>query len=172
VAVVDVNPDAAQRTADAITQAGGAAAVHIADVTNKMGVQTMLYAVIEQWQQIDILVNAAHVAPKGNALKMDEWEWDRTLDVNLRGPFLVAQTAARAMKETGGGVILNVVRPAEDSSHAAVRAARAGLPGLTSALAAEWSAFNLRVETVFVSGDPAQAAAEAVRVCATQFNRQ
>ncbi len=165
VAVVDVNPDAAQRTVDAIMQAGGTAAVRLADVTSKMDVQTMLYAVLEEWKQIDILVNAARVAPHSPALKLDEWEWDRTVDVNLRGPFLVAQTVARAMQATGGGVILNVLRPAGDSPHAAVRAAREGLLGLTAALAVEWGAFNVRVETLPVSGDLARAASEAVRMC-------
>jgi NAD(P)-dependent dehydrogenase (short-subunit alcohol dehydrogenase family) len=156
VVVVDVNPDGAQQTADAITQAGGAATAQIVDVSNKMAVQTMLYAVIEQWGRIDIVVNAAHVAPGNAALKMDEWEWNRTLDVNLKGAFLISQTAARAMralseaegKETSGGLIINVLRPAGATPHAGVRAARAGLAGLTVALDAEWSGFGVRVATV------------------------
>ena len=151
VVVVDVNPDSAQSTADAIMQAGGTAAVHIADVANKMAVQTMLYIVLDQRERIDIVVNAAHVAPRNIALKMDEWEWNRTLDVNLKGAFLVSQTAARAMKETGGGLILNVLRPAADSPHAGVRAAREGLVGLTAACAAEWSGFGVRVKIVEAS---------------------
>jgi len=146
VAVVDVNPDSAQRTANSIVGAGGVAVAHTADVSNKLAVQTLLYAVLEQWERIDLLVNAAHVMPDSSALKLDEWEWNRVLDVNLKGPFLVSQTAARAMKETGGGLILNVLRPIEASPHAAVRAAREGLLGLTAALAAEWGAFGVRVE--------------------------
>ncbi len=146
VAVVDVNPDSAQRTADSIVEAGGVAVAHTADVSNKLAVQTMLYTVLEQWERIDLLVNAAHVAPGSPALKLDEWEWNRVLDVNLKGAFLAAQTAARAMKETGGGLILNVVRPAEASPHAAVRAAAEGQLGLTAALAAEWGAFGVQVE--------------------------
>lgn len=150
VVVVDVNPDGAQATVDAITQAGGTALVQIADVANKMGVQTMLYAVLDAWERIDIVVNAAYVAPHNTALKMDEWEWNRTLDVNLKGAFLVSQTAARAMKETGGGLIVNILRPAGETPHAGVRAARAGLAGLTEACAAEWSGFSVRVEAVEV----------------------
>jgi NAD(P)-dependent dehydrogenase (short-subunit alcohol dehydrogenase family) len=146
VAVVDVNPDSARRTVDSIVEAGGVAAAHSADVSNKLAVQTVLYAVLEQWERIDLLVNAAHVTPGSPALKLDEWEWNRVLDVNLKGAFLAAQTTARAMKETGGGLILNVVRPAEASPHAAVRAAGEGLLGLTAALAAEWGAFGVRVE--------------------------
>ncbi len=148
VVVVDVNPDGAQATVDAITQTGGTALVQIADVANKMGVQTMLYAVLDAWERIDIVVNAAYVAPHNTALKMDEWEWNRTLDVNLKGAFLVSQTAARAMKETGGGLIVNILRPAGETPHAGVRAARAGLVGLSDALAEEWGAMGVRVEAV------------------------
>jgi NAD(P)-dependent dehydrogenase (short-subunit alcohol dehydrogenase family) len=162
VAVVDVNPDSAQRTADAIVQAGGAAAAHTADVANKMAVQTVLYAVLEAWRRIDVLVNAAHVAPRNPALKLDEWEWDRVLAVNLKGAFLVAQTVARAMQQTGGGVILNVVRPAGVAPHAAVRAARDGLVGVSAVLAAEWAAFGVRVETLESSADADQAVARLV----------
>jgi len=164
VVVVDVNPDAAQRTAAAITAAGGLAAVQTADVSNKMAVQTMLYAVLEQWERIDILVNAAHVTPGSSALKLDEWEWNRVVDVNLKGVFLVSQTAARAMKESGGGIIFNVLRPMETSPHAAVLAAREGLVGLTAALAVEWAEFGVRVELV-AAMEPDETAEEVVRQC-------
>jgi len=164
VAVVDVNPDAAQRTADTITQASGLACVQTADVSNKMAVQTMLYAVLEQWERIDLLVNAAHVTPGSSALKLDEWEWNRVVDVNLKGVFLVAQTAARAMKESGGGIIFNILRPLEASPHAAVLAAREGLVGLTAALAVEWAEFGVSVELV-VATEPDQTAADVVRRC-------
>ena len=164
IVVVDVNPDSAQRAADAITQSGGLASVQVADVANKMGVQTMLYAVIEQWGRIDILVNAAQVTPSRAALEMDEWEWNRALDVNLKGAFLVAQTVARAMKETGGGLILNILRPAGATPHAAVRAAHEGLLGLTAALAAEWSGFGVRVELV-AAEEPDRTADEVVERC-------
>lgn len=165
VAVVDVNPDSAQRTADAIARAGGVSAAHVTDVSHKLAVQTMLYTVIERWGRLDILVNAAHVAPSSPALRLDEWEWNRVLDVNLKGAFLMAQTAARAMRETGGGMILNMLWPAGKSPHAAVRAAREGLRGLTLALADEWAALGVRVEWLEPSGDATQAAVEALRRC-------
>ena len=162
VAVIDVNPDAAQRTA---TEIGAGSTAHVADVSNKMAVQTLLYSLLESGERLSVLVNAAHVAPGSPALKLDEWEWNRTLDVNLKGAFLMAQTVARAMKETGGGLILNLVRPA-DAAHAAVRAAQAGLAGLTEALQVEWAPFGVRVEALPLAADPAQTAAEAVRRCA------
>ncbi|MBL8046719.1 MAG: SDR family NAD(P)-dependent oxidoreductase [Anaerolineales bacterium] len=146
IIVVDINPDAVQRTVDAITQAGGHAVAQPNDVSHKIATQTMLYAVLEQFPRIDILLNAAHIAPSNSALKMDEGEWNRTLDVNLKGAFIVSQTVARAMKETGGGLIINLLRP--PSAHAAVNAARSGLLGLTEALAAEWTPHGITVKAV------------------------
>lgn len=148
VAVVDVNPDTTQQTTDTITQSGGQASAHPADVSNKMSIQSALYAVLEAWGKIDILVNAAHIRPSRPALTLDEWEWNRVVDVNLKGVFLVSQTVARAMRETGGGSIFNLVRPARAISHAAVRATEAGLLGLTAALATEWGEFSVNVEVI------------------------
>jgi 3-oxoacyl-[acyl-carrier protein] reductase len=148
IAVIDVNPDATEQTAAAIRQAGGEASPHPADVSSKMSIQSALYAVLEMWGTIDILINAAHITPSRPALTLDEWEWNRVVDVNLKGVFLASQTAARAMKETGGGHIFNIIRPDPEAPHAAVRAARAGLLGLTVALAAEWGEFNVKVEAI------------------------
>src|SRR5829696_7825301 len=78
VVAIDVNPDSAQRTADAIVAAGGRAQAATADVSNKMGAQTLLYTLLEAGDRLAGLVNAAHIAPGSAALKMDEWEWDRT----------------------------------------------------------------------------------------------
>ena len=145
VVAIDVNPDGAERTAEAIRSAGGRAQAVTADVSNKMSAQTLLYSLLEGGAQLAALINAAHVAPASPALKMDEWEWNRTLDVNLKGAFLMSQTVARAMKETGGGLIVNVQRPLPVVPHAAVWAAHAGLAGLTDALAAEWGEWRVRV---------------------------
>lgn len=168
VAAIDVNPDGAARTAEAIEQAGGKARALAADVSNKMAAQTLLYQLLEAGERLDGLVNAAHVAPAGAALTLDEWAWNRTLDVNLKGAFLMAQTAARAMKETGGGLIVNVQRPKGDT-HAAVWAARAGLSGLTEALRAEWAALGVRVELAEADADPAATADRVARLFQDYF---
>jgi NAD(P)-dependent dehydrogenase (short-subunit alcohol dehydrogenase family) len=164
VVAVDVNPDSAGRAAAAIVAAGGAARAEVVDVSNKMAVQTLLYRLLEVWERIDVLVNAAHVTPHSPALKMDEWEWNRTLDVNLKSCFLMAQTAARAMQVAGGGVILNVIRPAGAASQAGVWAARGGLLGLSDALRSEWAPLGVRVYALEV-GDPAWTADEVLRLC-------
>lgn len=152
VIAVDINPDAAQRTADTITQAGGRAEAQTVDVSQKMAAQTLIYDLLERYHQIDVLVNAAEVTPGNSAYKMDEGEWDRTLDVNLKGVFIFSQTVARAMiaaresgpPETNGGLIAIVHRDTA-VPHAAVRTAREGVRGLTVALAAEWKDFGVHV---------------------------
>src|SRR3989304_1306425 len=108
VAVNDINPDTAAGTVKAIAELGGEAAAHVADVSNKMAVPTMIQAILDQWGRIVCLTNNAGVEPKGTVLAMDEWDWDKTLAVNLKGAFLCSQTVGRAMKELGGGAIVHI----------------------------------------------------------------
>jgi NAD(P)-dependent dehydrogenase (short-subunit alcohol dehydrogenase family) len=167
VVAIDINPDGAERTAQAVREAGGEARAEAVDVANKMGVQTLLYTLLEAGERLEVLVNAAHVAPHSAALKLDEWEWNRTVDVNLKGAFLMSQTAARAMQATGGGLILNVQR-APGPPHAAVWAARAGLEGLTEALRAEWAPAGVEVR-LLPAGEAGEWGAEVVRACEAFF---
>ena len=90
-AVNDLNPAGAEATVDLIRRSGGQARTWIADVANKLAIQTMAQEILEAWGRIDVLVNNAGVEPHQPILTMDEWEWDRTLDVNLKGPFLLTQ---------------------------------------------------------------------------------
>ena len=140
----DINPDAVERVVAEIVAADGSAEAVTADITNKLAAQTTLYRVLEAHPQIDLLVNAAEIEPRTPALRMDASEWDRTLDVGVKGAFIVAQTVARAMQATGGGVIVNILR-APDAPHAGVAAARAALVALTQALVHEWAEHNVRV---------------------------
>jgi NAD(P)-dependent dehydrogenase (short-subunit alcohol dehydrogenase family) len=164
VVAVDLNPDAVQAVADAIQAAGGQAEAQIVDVGHKLAVQTMLYTLLDAHPRIDALVNAAFHDPRTPALRLDEAEWNRTLDVTLKGAFLMAQTVARAMQVSGGGVIVNVLRPVE-ALPAVGRAAQAGLAGLTSALRAEWAPLGVRVESV-LAVDPEVGAAAVLRLLA------
>jgi 3-oxoacyl-[acyl-carrier protein] reductase len=152
VAVNDVNPDTAERTARAIVEAGGDAAAFVADVANKIAVQTMIGAAVERWGRLDILVNNAGVEPKASVLTLDEYDWDRTIAVNLKGAFLCAQTAGRVMREQGGGVIVNIASiaghkvPLKNAS--AYCASKAGMVGFTRECAREFAAYGIRVNAI------------------------
>ncbi len=152
IAVNDLNPDTAERTAREIVTAGGAAAAFVADVANKMAVQMMIAECLERWGRLDILVNNAGVEPKASVLTLDEWDWDRTLAVNLKGAFLCSQTAGRAMREQGSGIIVNIASigghkiPLKD--RAAYCASKAGLVGFTRECAREFAAYGIRVNAI------------------------
>jgi 3-oxoacyl-[acyl-carrier protein] reductase len=148
VAVNDINPDACERVAAELAPAS--AAFH-ADVSNKHAVQAMIDGVLERWGRLDILVNNAGVEPHASLLTLDEWDWRRTIDVNLTGPFLCTQSAARVMKDVGG-VIVNIASIAGRAGglrdRSAYVASKTGLVGLTKECARELAAYQIRVNAV------------------------
>jgi 3-oxoacyl-[acyl-carrier protein] reductase len=152
VAVNDINPDSCEATAKEINSIGGEATAWHCDVTNKLGVQTMLIGIEDHWQQIDILINNAGVEPHKSIVTMDEWDWDRTINVNLKGAFLCSQSVGRMMRDRGGGTIVNIAsiagRAAGLRDRSAYVASKAGLIGFTKECAREFAAYNIRVNAV------------------------
>jgi NAD(P)-dependent dehydrogenase (short-subunit alcohol dehydrogenase family) len=119
-----------------------------------MPIEAMVTQVGEHFGHIDFLVNHASVEPDAYILGMDEWEFHRTLDVNLGGPFFCMQQVGRVMREHGGGVMVNIVSPlGKDHSRkrcAAHLASQTGLLGLTRAAVQEFSEYNIRVNAVCI----------------------
>ncbi len=122
------------------------------DVTHRVDVERGFDEVLEQFGRLDALVNNAGITLDAPLAQMSEDEWERVLDVNLRGAFLCAKVAARQMIFQRDGHIINI------SSHAARRgpcgqanyaAAKAGLMGLTQSLAKELGSRNVRVNAIF-----------------------
>lgn len=152
VAVNDISPDGVERTSTLIREAGGQAKVFLADVSNKRQVQTMLEGIRDEFGSLGILINNAGVEPHKSLLQLDEWDWDRTLDVNLKGAFLLTQSAGRIMADEGGGVIVNISSIAGRAhglrDRAAYVASKTGLIGLTRESARELAAHNIRVNAV------------------------
>jgi gluconate 5-dehydrogenase len=152
LAINDVTPINLDETLRRISAAGGLARDYIADVALKMPIQAMIEQILEEWDRIDILINNAGVEPHAPLLDLDEWDWRRTLDVNLSGPFFTMQSVGRVMKEQGGGVIVNVASIAGRAhglkDRAAYVASKTGLIGLTREAAREFAAFNVRVNAV------------------------
>jgi NAD(P)-dependent dehydrogenase (short-subunit alcohol dehydrogenase family) len=153
VAANDINPINLDETVELIHQAGGSATSYVFDIAKRMPIEAMVAQVLDYYGQIDILVNHAAVEPDESVLEMDEWEFHRTLDVNLGGPFFTMQQVGRVMRQQGGGNIVNLISMAENKDfrkgHAAFTASQAGLIGLTQAAAGEFEAYHIRVNAVY-----------------------
>jgi 3-oxoacyl-[acyl-carrier protein] reductase len=142
-ALTPVNLD---ETIAQVRASGGQVQGFVADIASKLALQTMINEIIDQYGRLDFLIQAASVEPRDPLLEMDEWDWRRTLDSNLTGPFLLMQSAGRVMRAQGGGVIINLVCLDEKSSAAA--SGKMGLLALTQAAATEFGAYNIRVNAV------------------------
>jgi len=104
-----------------------------------------------EWGRIDILVNNAGTNPYyGPLLDAEEWAWDVTINVNLKGPFLLSQLVAKVMREQGGGSIINIasiagIIPSELNIYSVTKA---GLIMLTKVMAKEWGQHKIRVNAI------------------------
>jgi len=152
VAANDITPINLDETLARITESGGRARAYVADIAKKMPVQTMVEAVLDDWGRIDILINNAGVQPCVPLLDLDEWDWRRTLDVNLTGAFFTIQSVGRVMRAQGGGVIVNIGSITDIAcgfrERSAYVASKMGLIGLTREAARELAEYNIRVNAV------------------------
>ena len=154
VAANDISPINVEQVVAEIVGGGGRGKAYIEDVAKKVGVQVLTDNVEDDFGGIDIVVNHAAVEPHTPLLEMDEWDWHRTLDVNLTGAFLTIQSAARLMRVKGKGVILNIVAGSgkgaspERVEGAAYLSSIAGLKVLSTFADSELSPHGIRVYAV------------------------
>ncbi|MFQ5399011.1 MAG: SDR family NAD(P)-dependent oxidoreductase [Anaerolineae bacterium] len=167
VAVNDINPDRAHRVAAEIREAGGRAIDITADISNKFQCSHLVDSTRRQWGQLDILINNAAIRPQSPILKTDEYEWQRVMDVNLKGTFFMSQLCGRVMADENqarGGVIINIASTAgvvtSFAGHAAYCASQGGIVGFVRECAREFAAYGIRVNTI-LPGEPPSAAAVA-----------
>ncbi|MBM7553990.1 SDR family NAD(P)-dependent oxidoreductase [Thalassobacillus pellis] len=122
-----------------------------ADVSNKSKVQAVIQYTIEQFGSLDILINNAGIVQDAQLLKMKEDQWDRVIDVNLKGVFLMTQAAGLQMKEQNRGVILNassVVGIHGNFGQTNYVASKSGVNGMTKTWAKELGCYNIRVNSI------------------------
>lgn len=165
VAVNDLNPDRAARVAASIREEGGRAIDITADVSNKFQCVHIIETTRAEWGRLDILVNYAAVQPGNTILKLDEWEWQRCIDVNLKGVFFMSQLAGRVMADENkerGATIINIASAAGTlvalPGAAAYGASMAGVVGFARECAREYADYGIGVYTV-LSAVPGEVAA-------------
>src|SRR5215468_8436693 len=149
VALLDVLDEAGKRTAEAIGRSGGEAIFLRCDVSRPGDVAAAVEDAVERFGGLDILYNNAAIVTYGRKVAdLSVEDWDRTIGVNLRGPFLCSKYALPHLISRGGGSIINV------SSHGAFQAsptgvsdyavAKGGLVTLTYYLASEYGNEHVR----------------------------
>ena len=135
-----------------------------ADVTRREQVQAAVARTIDMLGRLDILVNVAGIVSFGAAATLDEAEWDRVIDVNLKGTFLFCQAVIPAMRAQGWGRIINLgsiigknggnarpwIDPSEQerSSNVAYGVSKAGVHALTAFLARELASSGITVNAI------------------------
>lgn len=154
IIVNDINDDSAQRTAALITEKGGRALATPCDVSSSSDVDAMVNAGLEAYGKIDILFNNAGVnciKPDGFLTLTDE-EWNRTLAVNLNGPFYCCRAVLPNMIERKeGGKIINMSSVQGFQAHfeaTAYQPSKSALRMLTTSLAVEFAPYKINVNAI------------------------
>lgn len=154
VAVTDIDLKECEQVAEEIRNQGNEAVAYKMDVSDGKEVEKVFDEVIERFGRFDILVNNAGIFFPKPALELNEEEWDKMIDINLKGQFLCAKRAAREMAKNKWGRIINISSIASggvgagfaDAAH--YTASKGGIIGLTETLALEWAPFGINVNAI------------------------
>ena len=151
VVVCDINATNANQTAAEIQAQGGEAIAFIVDVTNKETIRTMVAAVVARYGRIDTLVNNAGITQDAQMKKMTEDQFDRVIEVNLKGVFNCTQAVVDLMLEQGSGCILNassIVGIYGNFGQTNYAASKFGVIGYTKTWSRELGKKGIRVNAV------------------------
>jgi len=151
VVVGDVNEKAGVETVDAIKNGGGDALFVKLDVSNREQTKQVVKDTIAKYGRIDVLINNAGIIQDALVVKMTEDQWDKVIDINLKGPFNCIQAVAEQMIAQGSGVILNIssiVALYGNVGQTNYAATKAGLVGMTKTLAKELGKKGIRVNAI------------------------
>ena len=140
VATYVADQAAGQEVVDGIAAAGGEAVAMALDVSRRDEVERVVASTLERFGRIDVLVNNAGIHVAKPVMETTEDEWDRTIDVNLKGAYLCSKAVVPTMKSQGRGAIVNISSNSGLYHPSAMRfteytVSKAGMNGLTKALA-------------------------------------
>jgi len=158
VVLADISQEDCQIVADKIKKDGGEAIAIKCDVSKKAEVDSMVNEAVKKWGRLDILVNNAGILQFKPFLDLTEQDWDKIINVNLKGYFLCGQAAAKEMVKRKSGVIVNIASIAMGQvgvgfpTLAHYSASKGGIVALTETMAAELAPHNIRVNAVAPGG--------------------
>jgi 3-oxoacyl-[acyl-carrier protein] reductase len=150
VVVADMNEKAGEETVAEIKKNGEGFFVKL-DVSNREQSKQMVKTTLEKYGRIDILINNAGIAQDAFLSKMTEEQWDKVINVNLKGVFNCTQSVVEVMMNQGNGVIINtssIVGLSGNVGQVNYAATKAGLIGMTKTLAKELGRKGIRVNAV------------------------
>jgi NAD(P)-dependent dehydrogenase (short-subunit alcohol dehydrogenase family) len=153
VVAADIRLEAAQETCAMSPPAGGTIALQ-ADVSRAADAQRMVAAAVERFGRLDVLVNNAAIQLIGQDApchELDEDVWERTMAVNLRGPFLCTKHALPELIRAGGGSIVNIASPTgfdKGAGYTAYATSKGGLSTLTRVVALDYAGHKVRCNAI------------------------
>jgi 3-oxoacyl-[acyl-carrier protein] reductase len=147
VAANDLSPITLDWT-QALQAEGYAVRAYTEDPTRKIVAQALVKQVEDEWGRIDVLIHVAAIAPRASLLELDEWDWHRSLDLNLSAAFLLIQSVGRIMRQQGNGLILLLLSldHIQAPQHPAFFIAQMGLWGLAAQARQELTSYGIQVE--------------------------
>lgn len=154
VVVSDISLEECEKVVAEIKKQGGKALAIKCDVSKKSEVDEMIKKTVKEYGRIDILVNNAGICQFKPFLELTEEDWDKTININLKGYFLCAQAAAKEMAKQKSGTIVNIASIAMGQIGIGFPtlvhycASKGGIIGMTEALALELAPFNIRVNAI------------------------
>jgi NAD(P)-dependent dehydrogenase (short-subunit alcohol dehydrogenase family) len=151
VVVSDVSQEDCEKVVKEIEALGSSGLAVKCDVSQKSAVEALVKAAVEKFGRLDVLVNNAGIISFEPFLEMKEETWDKIIDVNLKSMYLCSQAAAKEMVKQGGGKIVNVASIEAFQAYpmtSAYAASKAGVVGLTKAMALELAPSKINVNAI------------------------
>jgi len=134
-----------------VEKGGGSGYFRAGDVANSTEMRQLIEETVAKIGGLDILVNSAGVRTNGSITDINEEDWDRTFDANLKGAFILSRLAVPEMKKRHGGVILHIAARSGmlgQSGRAAYCASKGGMVRLTEAMAMDHASDHIRVNCI------------------------
>lgn len=154
VIVTDIDAQECMPVAEEIKSKGGEAVCFKMNVADRAEVNKVFDETVKQFGRLDILVNSAGIYFSKPALELTEEDWDKMIDINLKGQFLCAQRAAKEMARNQWGRIINIASIASGqvgvgiAGGAHYTASKGGIIGMSETLAVEWAPLGINVNVI------------------------